>query len=59
MQTHSESQMAHLIGMLLKREGGATSYASFKQAGILTDNKGLIVSMKDGTPFQITIVGVD
>lgn len=29
---------------------------SFNAAGILTNNKGLVVTMQDGSEFQITIV---
>jgi hypothetical protein len=29
---------------------------SFRQAGILTSNKGLVLNMKDGSQFQVTIV---
>jgi hypothetical protein len=29
---------------------------SFENAGVLTDNKGLIIKMTDGSEFQLTIV---
>jgi len=33
------------------------SITSFDQAGLLTDNKGLVLKCKSGTEFQLTIVG--
>lgn len=32
---------------------------TFEEAMLLTDNKGLVVKMKDGSKFQITIVKVE
>ena len=32
------------------------SVASFEQAGVMTMNKGLVVRMRDGSEFQLTIV---
>jgi len=29
---------------------------SFEEAGILTNNKGLVIKLRDGSEFQITIV---
>ncbi len=31
---------------------------TFEQAGLLTDNKGLVVTMADGSAFQVTVVRV-
>jgi len=35
---------------------GIDSIQSFEEAGILTNNKGLVIRMKDQREFQITIV---
>jgi len=32
------------------------SATSFKEAGVLTNNKGLVMKLRDGSEFQITIV---
>ena len=32
------------------------SYHSFAEAGILTSNEGLVITMVDGSQFQLTIV---
>lgn len=29
---------------------------TFRQAGVLTNNKGLVLTMSDGTEFQLTLV---
>jgi hypothetical protein len=42
---------AHVEEMLPIRE-----VETFKQAGVLTMNKGLMVEVEDGTVFQVTIV---
>ena len=34
----------------------SSSCRSFKDAGILTYNEGLVISNEDGTEFQVTIV---
>ena len=39
-----------------EREGQSVDIRSFEEAGILTYNKGLVVRLKDGTEFQLTIV---
>lgn len=31
---------------------------SYQEAGVMTNNKGLVVTMSDGTQFQLTIVQV-
>jgi len=35
---------------------GVSRIRTFEQAGIMTRNAGLIVTMSDGTEYQITIV---
>lgn len=35
------------------------SVYSFEDAGVLTRNKGIVLQMKDGSSFQITIVRRD
>ena len=35
---------------------GVRDVASYRDAGVLTNNAGLVVLMKDGSEFQITIV---
>lgn len=32
-----------------------TSYRSYREAGVLTDNEGLVIRLSDGTEFQVTI----
>jgi len=39
-------------------EANEIGVASFRDAGVITDNEGLILSMPDGSEFQITIVQV-
>ena len=35
---------------------GVEMVRTFEEAGILTDDKGLVLRMKDGSEFQITVV---
>ncbi len=41
----------------LEEDGlGVKEIASFEDAGILTNNRGLVISLTDGSEFQLTIV---
>ncbi len=49
-----ESKLAHLLERRLEQSGG--SVTTFRDAGILTMNRGLVVSLPNGQEFQLTIV---
>ncbi len=55
----SEKQFQTMLqGLLLGAEQiDCKSVYTFREAAILTDNKGLVVTLQDGSKFQITIVG--
>jgi len=36
--------------------GAVESIRSFEESGVLTDNKGLVITLTDGSEFQLTIV---
>ena len=35
---------------------GVESVSTFREAGVLTRNEGLVLRMEDGTEFQVTVV---
>jgi len=37
-------------------ETGVEQISSFQEAGICSGNKGLVITMEDGSEFQVTIV---
>ena len=49
-----ETKLAELLQRRLENTGGAVT--TFKEAGVLTNNRGLVVSLPNRQTFQITIV---
>jgi hypothetical protein len=49
-----ETKLAALIERRLEKSGGTVT--TFHNAGVLTMNRGLVVSLATGQEFQITIV---
>ena len=49
-----ETRLARLLERRLERAGGAVS--TFRDAGVLTMNRGLVVTLPNGQSFQVTIV---
>jgi hypothetical protein len=55
----SESEMRELLTeLLLDDENGAEvrNCESFENAGLMTNNEGVVVRFEDGREFQLTIV---
>lgn len=52
----SEESFQELLDVLLESNEEVKSVSSFKDNGVLTSNKGLVVRLKDGTEIQLTIV---
>ena len=48
-----ESKLARLLERWLDRSGG--SVTTFREAGVLTNNRGLVVSLPNRQEFQLTI----
>lgn len=58
----SEKDIEELIESLLLDDeyyDGIKSTNTFKEEGILTNNKGLVIRTNDNSKFQITIVKTD
>jgi len=49
-----EAKLARLIERRIERAGG--SVTTFRDAGVLTMNRGLVVHLPGGQEFQLTIV---
>ncbi len=49
-----EGKLARLLERRLERSGG--NVTTFRDAGVLTMNRGLVLSLPGGQEFQITIV---
>ena len=49
-----ETKLASLLRRRLEPIGGGVT--TFQEAGVLTMNRGLVVSLPDGEEFQVTIV---
>ena len=49
-----ETKLARLIERRIQRAGG--SVTTFRDAGVLTMNRGLVVTLPSGQEFQLTIV---
>lgn len=49
-----ERRLANLLTRALERSGGHVT--TFAEAGVLTTNKGLVVTLGGGQEFQVTIV---
>lgn len=63
-----EQKLARIIGSLLSAEGDVSelldsagidpkeiSYRSFHEAGLLTNNHGVVVTFPDGSEFQVEV----
>ena len=44
------------MSLLDSDEGNIRQITNFEDAGVLTSDKGLVVKMRDGSEFQVTIV---
>lgn len=44
------------IDLFVEEEGAAVETITFEEAGIFTNDKGLVLTTEDGHEFQITIV---
>lgn len=56
---HCESDLAEFLTQAIERHPDSeivTSVRSYKDAGVLTMNEGIVVSLKGGGEYQITIV---
>ncbi len=49
-----ETKLARLLERRLDSAGGAVT--TFREAGVLTMNRGLVVSLPNGQQFQLTVV---
>ncbi len=49
-----ETKLARLIERRIERAGG--SVTTFRDAGVLTMNRGVVVTLPNGQEFQLTIV---
>ena len=49
-----ETKLARLLERRLENTGGGVT--TFRDAGVLTMNRGLVVSLPNGQQFQLTIV---
>lgn len=54
-----EKDMMELLHELLMDANEETEVMTFSEAGLVTQNKGLVVRMPNGDEFQITIKAVD
>lgn len=54
-----EKDMMVLLHELLMDANEETEVMTFSEAGLVTQNKGLVVRMPNGDEFQITIKAVD
>lgn len=61
----NDERFAELLGTLLEEHPGLDDddddaairdVASFRDAGVLTQNHGLVVTLVDGSEFQLTVV---
>jgi hypothetical protein len=53
-ERHFETTLSRLIERRLEQSGGRVT--TFRDAGVLTMNRGLVVSLPNGQEFQLTIV---
>lgn len=51
-----ESFADYLTSIIHDNDDEVKGVATFEECGILTTNTGLVVRMKDGSKFQVTIV---
>jgi len=53
---NAERVESELAEVLAENWDEAQQMASFAEAGVLTNDNGFVLAMKDGSEFQITIV---
>ncbi len=49
-----ETKLAELLQRRLENAGGDAT--TFQEAGVLTNNRGLVITLANGQEFQVTIV---
>ena len=49
-----ETKLANLLERRLRRIGGSVN--TFHEAGVLTMNRGLVISLPNGQEFQVSII---
>jgi hypothetical protein len=55
--SRNERRMERRLRAMLERKTQVVrSVSTFEEAGVLTNNRGLVVKLADGTRFQITVV---
>lgn len=52
----SEERFEEKLAELLERRLRNVAVATFREAGVLSNNRGLVVSFPNGQTFQVTIV---
>ena len=52
----TERKMERRLARVFQNQDAVTRVSTFKEAMVMTRDRGLVVRMKDGTAFQITIV---
>ncbi len=52
----SEKAMQNRLQLLIEKANRKGTVGTFEQHGIMTSNKGLVVTLPSGQQFQITIV---
>jgi len=54
--SRNEKRMERRLRAMLERKTQVVrSVSTFEEAGVLTNNRGLVVKLADGTRFQITV----
>lgn len=56
MDKMSEHDVIDQIGEMLYGIEEITRICTFEEAGLMTNNKGLVIRYDDGTEFQVTVV---
>lgn len=52
----TERRMETRLRRMFEAKTHVTRVSTFEEAGVLTNNRGLVVKLADGTKFQITVV---
>ena len=51
-----QDQLTDAIELAAEENGQDVRVVSFESAGVLTNNAGVVVTLEDGSEFQVTIV---
>jgi hypothetical protein len=51
-----QDQLTDAIELAAEENGQDVRVRSFRDEGVLTDNAGIVVTLEDGSEFQVTIV---